>query len=65
MSEITMSAGNSKPLLSLDFFRGFTMFILIGSGLYEIMRESDHWVSFNVVSLLLALQAQNPDQSIK
>lgn len=42
-----MSISNSNSvannrLASLDFFRGFTMFILIGSVLYELMRESDN-----------------------
>ncbi|XOV91577.1 MAG: acyltransferase family protein [Bacteroidota bacterium] len=36
----------NKRLLSLDFFRGFTMFILVGSGLWGVMRESDvGWIS--------------------
>lgn len=35
------SPATSKRLLSLDFFRGFTMFFLIGT-MYELLRNSDH-----------------------
>lgn len=44
MSEKQIPPVTSQRLFSLDFFRGFTMFMLIGSGLYELMRNADHAV---------------------
>ena len=38
--EVVATSPPSKRLLSLDFFRGVTMFFLIGP-LYEVMRESE------------------------
>jgi predicted acyltransferase len=37
----------SKRLLSLDFFRGITMFFLIGT-VYEMMRESDNGILYSI-----------------
>ncbi|WEK20991.1 MAG: DUF5009 domain-containing protein [Candidatus Pedobacter colombiensis] len=42
MSEKEMPKATAQRLFSLDFFRGFTMFMLVGSGLYELMRNADH-----------------------
>lgn len=49
MAESNSSTATGNRLLSLDFFRGLTMFLLIGSGsrLYDLMMESDnHAVSW-------------------
>jgi predicted acyltransferase len=46
MSDIYSSQVHTDRLLSLDFFRGLTMFLLIGSGtqLYDLMMNSDNRV---------------------